>query len=121
MKCFFVKHCRKFVVFYTVLTLIKLFTANIYLVREEDPTIYFKFCPTLYNTFYYGGDDSGFQQVYSEMYKWYANRQYWEIFHSPGGMQEIVEILYHLVIGLWWCISIFLIIHSLCKFWRRER
>lgn len=118
MKNFFIKHKRKFAFSYIVLTFVKFFTANIYLVREEDPTIYFKFSPTLFNTFLSGGDSSVYQQFYSEIYPWYANRQYWEIFHSPGGMQTIIEILYNSIIAAWWICSILLILYSLYKLFK---
>ena len=100
---------------YTILTFIKFFTANIYLVREEDPTIYFKFYPTIANTFY-----SGINTVsYQEKYSWYRNHQYWEIFHSPGGMQDVVEFVYNVIIFIWWATSVAFIIYFIYRLFRR--
>lgn len=121
MISFFNKHRRKIAFIYIILTLIKFFTAQIDLVREEDPTIYFKWVPTLQNTFYHGGDDSVYHEYYSEVHSWYENGQYREIFHSPGGMQDAVELLYNTVIGMWWVLSAVLILFALYHLLKRKK
>ena len=115
MKILLNKHARKLFWVYIVLTLIKLFTANIYSVREEDPTIYFKFYPSIENKFIAYVESGQMQDYYYNKYQWYKNNQYWEILHSPGGMQDVVESLYGTVISLWWISSAGLIIFALYK------
>ena len=107
------KHSRKLIVLYIILTFIKFFTANIYHVREEDPTIYFKFYPSLENKFLPCPEQGQLKDYYDNKYFWYKNNQYWEIFHSPGGMQNIIEILYDVIIAMWWILSTVLILFGL--------
>ena len=115
MKNLMYNHARKLVWIYVLLTCIKLFTANIYHVREEDPTIYFKFCPSIENKFIAWVEPGQLKDYYDKRYSWYADNQYWEIFHSPGGMQTIVDSVYDFVIILWWISSGSLIIFALYK------
>ena len=108
----FEKYRKIFVWIYLFLTIIKLFTANIYTMREEDPTIYFKPVPTFENTFYGAHEDSIERKYYEGKYDWYKNGQYWEVFHSPGGMQDIVCILYNTMIVTWWVLSVIMIFNT---------
>ena len=109
------KHAKKIIWIYIILSFVKLFTANVYHVREEDPTIYFKFYPSIENKFLPCGESEQLKEYYNNKYSWYKNNQYWEIFHSPGGMQDVIEILYDFIIALWWIISVILICFALYK------
>lgn len=95
---------------YIALTVIKLFTANIYHQREEDPTIYFKLHPTLDNVF--SGSDKSID-FYKNKYLWYRNRQYWEMFHDSSSY--VVELIYDALIISWWASSAGLIVFAIRK------
>ena len=95
---------------YVVLTIIKLFTANIYTQREEDPTIYIKVYPTISNTF--GGSDREIE-FYNRRYSWYKNQKYLELFHSNN--YRAFEFAYSTLIIFWWIMSTGLIIFAVCK------
>lgn len=98
---------------YILLTIIKLFTADIYLQREEDPTIYFKFRPTIQNVF--GGSDKSIS-VDKHRHSWYDKGHYWEIFHTNGGgARSIIGDIYNVLIVLWWVSSAGLIIYAIWK------
>jgi hypothetical protein len=113
MKSFVTSNRKTIVQIYIVLTIIKLFTANIYSQREEDPTIYFKLQPTISNTFG-GGDRAIF--VDERRHPWYRNHQYWEIFHTNGGgARSVLGDIYDLLIISWWVSSAGLIVLAIYK------
>ena len=100
MMNFFTSNGKIIVSIYIVLTIIKLFTANIYSQREEDPTIYFEIQPTISNTF--GGEDR-YIFVDERRHSWYRNHQYWEIFHTNGGgARSVLGDIYDVLIISWW-------------------
>jgi hypothetical protein len=102
---------KSIIIIYVILTVIKLFTARIDHVREEDPTIYFKFVPTISNVFLRGGDTSGYREMYESRHSWYKNMQYWEICH--GNNSSTFNFVYETLIFLWWLASAGLIYFAL--------
>ena len=109
---------RKAIIFiYIILSFIKFFTVRIDLLREEDPTIYFKLYPSMENTLISTVENGQLKDYYNKKYPWYEKKQYWEIFHSPGGLQNVVEKIYDTCIVFWWGLSVFLIIFSLIFIW----
>ena len=109
----FVSNGKIIVSIYIALTIIKLFTANIYSQREEDPTIYFKLHPTVSNTF--GGEDRRII-VDKSRHSWYENGQYWEILHTNGGgARSVLGNIYDTLIVLWWGSSAGLIAFAIYK------
>ena len=110
----FKKRIVFFTIFYILLTLIKFFTVNIDTIREEDPTIYFKFYPTVENTIKPVIDPGELSDYYYKKYPWYERGEYWEIIHSRGG-SFIVSDIYYTLIVLWWILSILLVLYALYK------
>ena len=106
MNEFICKYKKIVVTIYVFLSIIKLFTIRIDFVREEDPTIYFKFYPTIENHIMACVEEGQLKEYYKNKYVWYEKEQYWEIFHSPGGMQNIIGYAYGVIISLWWIYSI---------------
>lgn len=115
MKNFIYSH-RKFIICtYLILTFIKFFTMNIYHLREEDPTIYFKLHPTVENTITNTVEKGQLEDYYFKKYNWFKENQYWEIIHSYGGMQDFTDIFYDTLIVMWWVLSAFLISYAIYK------
>ena len=110
------KHAGKIILIYFVLTVIKMFTANICIDSAATATICFKFSPTIENKFYAGDEYGRLTAHRSSEYSWYENGHYWEIFSGSDGTQGAVEVAYDIIIGLWWISSAGLIcfaIHEL--------
>ncbi|MDR2572087.1 MAG: hypothetical protein LBD23_17555 [Oscillospiraceae bacterium] len=96
---------------YIILTIIKLFTANIYRdFAEENPTFYIKLRPTFANTFQ--GSERAMEH-YNGKYTWYEQRQYWKIFHTNGSY--IFAGIYNILIITWWIMSAGFIIFGIYK------
>ena len=110
----FHKKIKIFTIFYIILTLIKFFTVNIDTIREEDPTIYFKFYPTIENTIKPIIDPGELSDYYYNKYSWYEKGEYWEIIHSHGG-SFIISDIYYMLIALWWITSILLVLYAFYK------
>ena len=108
----FTDKIKYFTVIYIILTIIKFFTVSINTVREEDPTIYFKFYPTIENSVKPVIDPGELYEYYCNKYSWYAQKQYFEIVHSHGGSFAVLYI-YYALIALWWVSSAGLIFYAL--------
>ena len=95
------KHAGKIVLVYFLLTVIKMFTANIYIVNEAKSLICFKLSPSIENKFY-GSDGYGqLIDYHSNDYPWYDG-QYWVIFGGSDNMAGMAAAAYDITIGLWW-------------------
>lgn len=106
---------KALIIIYIILTFIKFFTMRIDKVREEDPTIYFKFYPTVENSIIGVVEDGELKDYFNIKYSWYEKNQYWEICHSAGGLQEFTEYFYKTLIALWWISSFILIGYAIYK------
>ena len=80
----------------------------------------FKFYPSIENKFLYYGESNFLREYIDNKYPWYKNEQYWEIFHSPGGMQNIINFLYDIIIILWWIFSAILICFALYTLFKKN-
>ena len=93
---------RKVVILiYLLLTIVKFFTAEIYMQREEDPTIYFKLYPSVSNVFY--GSDMHLEE-YADKYEWFDKGEFWEICHGNG--EYYISLAYRIVVSLWWFFTV---------------
>ena len=100
-------------ILYLLLTIMRLFTAAVYIQREEDPTIILKCIPT--NEITFGGADTEIQKQY-EKHIWFKNGLYIDLIHL--GKMEGVNNVYLFLMDTWLILTgIFVIIYtSRCLF-----
>ena len=95
-------------ILYLLLTIMRLFTAVVYIQREEDPTIILKCIPT--NEITFGGADTEIQKQY-EKHIWFKNGLYIDLIHL--GKMEGVNNVYLFLMDTWLILTgIFVIIYT---------
>ena len=95
-------------ILYLLLTTMRLFTAVVYIQREEDPTIILKCIPT--NEITFGGADTEIQKQY-EKHIWFKNGLYIDLIHL--GKMEGVNNVYLFLMDTWLILTgIFVIIYT---------
>ena len=99
-----------YIYIYIIFSIIKFFTCSMGFQIEEDPIIMLKFFPTITNKFY--GTDN-YINTYMNKYAWYRNHYYFPIIETYGS--AAINIIYDIIISVWWILSAVLIIFIILK------